>query len=387
MAALVAAGSVLLALVVILTTLPDAQATLRLALHLPAAPTPAGGADELLLDNIVPWGTLRLDGQAVGHDQLAPGLPYGYEALRLTAGRHALSYSAELFAPLTCTVSVPARSDDTCPLVGDAVSGQDLRRQNLQGARVLDLRAAPERLRQADRDRLIDAVNATLVPRTTPLSPGERYLDADGQPTIADQALTATLRLAVNTDPSRAAGGASGSTACLSLCAAPLGNQYPSNWTLQANVYVHWTFTAADGILVGSCTGALALGELTHLLPVLVSWQQGVWQVEGRDHQSDARVLFSALSDGVRQRWGERPLRDEFPSGWAVVPYIALNPADGSMIDIGVPSPIDGLPSGDTIEVLYRFGLLLAANDHARRTLPQLPVATAAELERWHRAA
>jgi hypothetical protein len=383
LAALVAAGSVLLALVVISTSLPDARATLRRALHLPPAPTPATVFDNLLLDNTAPWGTLEIDGQAIAQDQLVSGLQYGYEAIHLLAGRHTLSYTAAHFVPLTCAISVPGRSDDTCPLAADAAPDTP----ELSGRRVLDLRASPDRLAQADLGQLVAAVDATLVTWTTQVAPGERYLAADRQPVVADRALTATLHLTVNTDSNRVTDASLyGSGACISLCSAGLGVQFPTRWTLLANVYLSWTFTESDGQLIASADGALALGQLTHLLPVLVSWQPGAWQVDARDLETAARVLFSALGDAIRQEWGAAPLGAEFPSGWTVLPFIAPNPADGAMIDIGTPSPIDGVPTGDTIKLLYRFGVLLAVNDHAHRALPQLPVATVADLEQWRGA-
>jgi hypothetical protein len=34
--------------------------------------------------------------------------------------------------------------------------------------------------------------------------------------------------------------------------------------------------------------------------------------------------------------------------------------------------------------VLYRFGVFLAANDHAHRLFPELSMATEQDLARWH---
>ena len=54
------------------------------------------------------------------------------------------------------------------------------------------------------------------------------------------------------------------------------------------------------------------------------------------------------------------------------------------MIVVGtIQSSGDGFPGGKTLNVLYQFGVLLAADQMAHDVLPELPVASAADLARW----
>jgi hypothetical protein len=76
-------------------------------------------------------------------------------------------------------------------------------------------------------------------------------------------------------------------------------------------------------------------------------------------------------------------LTAQFPAGWNALPFMARNPADGCMILIGATTTSGGFPSGKTLNVLYQFGVLLAADQTAHQALPELPVASAADLDRW----
>ena len=72
------------------------------------------------------------------------------------------------------------------------------------------------------------------------------------------------------------------------------------------------------------------------------------------------------------------------PAGWSALPFIARNPANGCMIVIGsIATSGDGFPGGKTFDVLYQFGVLLAADQMAHDVLPELPVASADDLARW----
>jgi hypothetical protein len=120
---------------------------------------------------------------------------------------------------------------------------------------------------------------------------------------------------------------------------------------------------------------------ITQLVTVGVTYEQGQLQVEPRGAESASRLVFAAATNAV-SGFGKK-LTAQYPAGWSALPFIAHNPADGCMITIGTATSTDGFPGGKTLNVLYQFGVLLAADQMAQEVLPELPVASATDLARW----
>ena len=121
---------------------------------------------------------------------------------------------------------------------------------------------------------------------------------------------------------------------------------------------------------------------MTQLVTVGVTYEQGRLRVEPRGAESASRLVFAAATNAV-SGFGKK-LTAQYPAGWSALPFIAHNPADGCMIVVGtIQSSGDGFPGGKTLNVLYQFGVLLAADQMAHDVLPELPVASAADLARW----
>src|SRR5258708_6588772 len=199
---------VLLVLALAFPVLANASIDLRTLLHIPT-PTPtttlSPSTYQFSWVDGVPWGELQVDGRP-GPDvhqplgQTAEGLP-ALPSFTLPRGRHTLRYVAELFPPLTCTVSVPAAQADTCPLSREAVSPDPA----LAGrsGRVLDLQATVERLPAEQRTALEQTIQALLTASeaSATVAPGARYLGADGQVKVATQVLRARPQYTLNEDP------------------------------------------------------------------------------------------------------------------------------------------------------------------------------------------
>jgi hypothetical protein len=118
---------------------------------------------------------------------------------------------------------------------------------------------------------------------------------------------------------------------------------------------------------------------VTHLVTVGVTYEEGQFRVTPRGAESASRLVFAAATNAV-SGFGKK-LTAQYPAGWIALPYIAHNPADGCMIVVGtIQSSGDGFPGG----VMSREpGVLLAADRMAHAVLPELPVASAADLARW----
>src|SRR5215470_3913817 len=206
-----AVGALLLVVAcALLLSIPNAPATLGALLRIPTpmpTATLAIGADTLILEHDVPWGLLTIDGHTtVRGSATQPSMPQGrfFPTIQLARGRHTLHYAAPPFPPLSCTISVPAMSTDTCPLTGtharDPVHA-------FAAARVIDLGATVQRL-PADQlaaltrvtGQLLRASSAATAPTTGGgVLPGESYLRADGTRAVARVPLTATLQLDLDT--------------------------------------------------------------------------------------------------------------------------------------------------------------------------------------------
>jgi hypothetical protein len=120
---------------------------------------------------------------------------------------------------------------------------------------------------------------------------------------------------------------------------------------------------------------------VTQLVTVGLTYEQGKFQVTPRGAESASRLVFAAATNAV-SGFGQK-LTAQYPAGWSALPFIARNPADGCMITVGATGSADGFPGGKTLNVLYQFGVLLAADQTAHDVLPELPVASAADLDRW----
>ena len=77
----------------------------------------------MLLAHTVPWGRLSVDGRSLDDLHSFIDRIDGYPAVRLPAGAHTITYAADQFPTLTCTVTIPFTTPRTAP-----ADAHDLRR-------------------------------------------------------------------------------------------------------------------------------------------------------------------------------------------------------------------------------------------------------------------
>jgi hypothetical protein len=372
----------IVALAPLFAVTPAASRALVAWIDLPTPPRPTPpppGVGVFLLANTVPWGELEIDAHSAARLGIALQWPYGGNQIptfSLAPGTHELIYRAAPFAPLRCRVSVPAAPSDTCPLLHLDSNSPLFPPAN---SRVLDARALPAFLPPTAFTALAHAVEQRLEAWSgaTQLTPGDHYLTADGHVAVAKYSAQATLRYQINQDAREQAPTFNGG--CVSLCAFSVARTQldADDWRLLANVVASWQYTQTDGQVI-LAPAAPVNSDAHALVPVTVRWT-GQWSVDAPPAEAlvDAppcqvahNMLGSLFSNG------ESPVMLANGS-WGT--YVAPPATAGCLIVFGrAMSPI-GQPIGETIQMLYRFGVLLAVNPGAMRAFAQLAPAAPSE--------
>jgi hypothetical protein len=372
----------IVALAPLLAVTPTASRTFAAWIGLPTPPHPTPlplGSGTFLLANTVPWGELEIDAHSAARLGIALHWPYGGNQIptfSLTPGTHELVYRAEPFAPLRCHVSVPAAPTDTCPLLPlDSNSPLSLP----ANSRVLDARAVPQLLPPPAFTALANAVVQQLEAwsGTARLTPGDHYLATDGHVVVAQYSAQATLRYQINQDAREQAPTFNGG--CVSLCSFSVARTQldADDWRLLANVVASWRYTQTNGQAIDA--PATAVDSDAHaLVPVTVRWN-GQWSAD----EPPAEALVDAPPCQVAQN----VLGRLFLTGGSHVAmangswgtYTAPPAAAGCLIVFGRAMSPTGQPIGETIQTLYRFGVLLAVNQGAMQAFAQLSSAAPSE--------
>jgi hypothetical protein len=389
----VAVVSTFLAIAILVASIPSAGVSIRQALHLPTpipSATPPPGNDILLLAHTVPWGRLSVDERSLDDLHSFIDRIDGYPAVRLPAGAHTITYAADRFPTLTCSVTIPFTGPQSVPAAHacDVLSFPgDHPPSDAPGARLIDLHATLDRLAPATLAQLKAEIETTLPSAQTVVQSGERYLGADGAIHAASAPLPAQLVMRLNNDPLVLLPLGDFPTMCAVLCADLIQSATPTqspDWSLFANVTPAWRFGDTGAVVTAPFAPPtdVSADVVTQLVTVGVTYDQGQLRVEPRGAESASRLVFAAATNAV-SGFGKK-LTAQYPAGWSALPFIAHNPADGCMIVVGtIQSSGDGFPGGKTLSVLYQFGVLLAADQMAHDVLPELPVASAADLARW----
>ena len=359
--AIVVAAAVLLVTVLLLGSVPDSRTSLGALLHLPT-PTPtaplAFGADQFSAVNGVPWGVLRSDGKQVALSQAQTAFVFS-----LPRGRHTLEYRAEPFPVLRCVVSVPVSPRDTCPLLTarDAV-------HDIGVGRYLDFRCTPQSLPAQQVAALETVIQRGLdaLRLTTTVPPGARYPGADGTPQVATAALTATFSYRLNLDENESFNAGMG--ACITFCDS-YGSE-GAGWIVAVHALFGWHFAGAG--IAPIDVPAIVHTPPDTVLPEQVTWRNG-WQLDTQpfDGSQLCNALFSNASALVTS--------PDIGSTLSVNMQAASNPADGCLYTFTPSTDSSSTAPPPTSNYLYRFGLLFAVNNEARRMQPSLPVANAEE--------
>ena len=371
-----AGASVALAITLTLASLivmsaPNPGAALGTLLRLPtptATPVLQLGDDQVVVARGVYWGRLTIDGRVVATSALST------QPLQLARGAHTIGYQAQFFPTLRCRLSVPAARDDTCPLL--AQSAIDTPSSTFGQTRILDLQATVNRLPAAQSQRLLAAFAVALagLTRTGAIAQGEQYVTASGQVATATAPLTATLIPSVAASRHLYHAGQPNATqvedACDPLCdfQGSFGVDLQS-WPLATYLYTAWRYMLPNGQTIIAPRPALPLGQ--RILPFFAWWDAAGWHVS----------LSPLIEGDVECALGQQQLAQlavqTNVSGVALEPLPAADVTQGCLLLYQPPSATQ--PLSAAAQVLYRYGVLLAANTVARQLFPSVGATDAAE--------
>lgn len=365
-----AVAAVVLALVVILSTIPGAGPTLAATLGLaPPSPTPTliPGADTVFFVDGVPWGTLTVDGHTAA--VVSPG-GMAYPQLQLARGTHTIVYTAVPFPKLRCWVSVPAATSDTCPVATGALNTIQT---DSSAFRSIDLQATPDNLPSEQYAALVSAVQAAFAVPDGTVPVGDHFLAKGGTTAVATSPLTAHLLITLP-EQGTVRGGINGAT-CDPLCANPMfGPGNLGRWQVAALGVPAWQFTTSDGQII---VGDSAPDDEEMLLMLDVDWS-GTWSAATAIPDQLAMEVCST----VNARLGKLlPSLSNPGQSYSVETHTGPSVMDGCLVRVSPDVPVtSGTGPGDPpLTILYRFGALIAADAATAHALPQLPLASAAE--------
>ena len=370
-------------------------------------PTLVPGLDLFYIEGSPSWGRLFIDGHAVSR------LPIiGTDApLRLPRGQHVFLWRADPFQPQRCIVSVPpSYATDSCGY------NQTVQLESGLSAWLITFSVSLATLPDDQSIALIQATQSALDAQqsTDIVRPGERYVLASAcreSPRVplcfgtAKQPLKATLRFQLDTDvrvDKSCTGPQPGCTLiyqnCHLFCDGGSTQSSSSDireWDVVAAVRPAWEFTTLDGqVLVRDQSDNAAWDYATsdiedeYLVPLHITWDSRGWHTVatltkpgslGGPFENPVCALVqdevNLLGDAVLNNISI-PLQWQFASGTVLA---------AGCVAVASPAPEPGItPTPSTSPplmayCLYRFGVLLAANDEAHRLWPYLPVADAYE--------
>ncbi|HEY1389924.1 MAG TPA: hypothetical protein VGF38_15405 [Ktedonobacterales bacterium] len=389
---IIVAGVLVVTLVALTLTIAPTRGALFGAV---LGPTPTStspvraGEDNLYIALVPQWGAVTLDGRTLSRLPVE-GID---QPFHLARGGHTIRWRFPPIFDISCRLTVPTASDDTCPLQVGILPGK-------KGiASVVSLQLSLANLTPAYHISLLSAVRAALDARESSeiVRTGESYVDLSdsGASVVATQPLRATLSFVSDAENPVAQCDAidSGLGAdcnmngdCRELCAAPWRSP-PTSWggPWQSYVVAHeeWSYSTLQGRIVAEhqpdIGGALRfLGNSSFPVPVTINWDGSIWHV---DAMVGVRDQLSPLPDLVcASAWAD--VQNSFvappdPGGWQAVKvaYIPGVPAASGCLLI---MTVAGEPP---MFVLHRFGVALATNATAAHGLccPALPVADAYE--------
>jgi hypothetical protein len=320
----------------------------------------------------------------------------------LPPGHHQVTYLADPFPPVRCLISVPAAPQDTCPLERHALVATLV--PDAPATRLLDLGATVERLPPPAVTALAAAIQQELdvsaFGESGGLAPGDHYRDADGQVVLVS---TAPLHAEPVFTLGRGTPAAVGvGVPCPQLCTltGPVFQDTPDLWLLDAQVALTWRYRDAAGqvtLAEGPDADPASFAQQEVAVPAVAQWQvaqngpTGHWSATTlRDLPAVTDPLVCAVGTqyltAVRFLLGKPTDATKPPYQWPDTAW-SSPPADPSCVLAGGRT-VDphGRLTGTVALVLYRAGVLLAANAEAQRVLPQLTVASVHEQALAHAA-
>jgi len=362
-------GVVLLACLLIVATSPALRGTLG---SLVRGSKPRGyaamapGSETIYFEHAVPWGKLSIDGHTV-----PPPTDTTSDSIIVALGHHMLIYAAPPFTPLRCHFQVPITVEDNCPLefAPPASSAQsDLY------VRIIDLGATPDHLPARQSSALSSVVDTALdsLASQTYMPAGTTYLTADDTLATTTQPLVASLVFRLNADEHIVVPYLPGGFLCSQICYLGDASGASGGWGILALVHVTWSYTQSRGVAVlqGAPASPIPDGSIA-LVTVGVTWD-GSWHAIAVSGQN--QFGMSPICEIANDLLPTSLSASSAPSTFAQTTEIpAPVAADGCLLSVEISH---GITPERRALVLYRFGVLFAANDDAHQLYPALPPAT-----------
>ena len=377
------------------------------------APTPTAtllpGENLFYITTNPTWGTVSVDGHTV---KSLPRL--GSTPLTLSAGGHTIAWNAPPLTPQKCVIFVPPQqtSGGNCSTT-DMMTVQSGTDAGLQ-ATIIEFTLTSSMLSSAQLASLDNAVQTffNTLQATDTVQPGEQYVDVNAPNDIATatQPLKATFRLHLdaNANSNRTcyativgigqSCSSIGGQSCYTFCSGtiqpdftqlPKNFSYPSTWDVYAVAYATWDYTTMSGQSVAANQPDAASGSgIEYLTGLFITWTGSQWHVSDNPSKNDFESNFvitisppCAVAQAVTL--GSNSLSNPYtnlPANGDLLSWqdydsgnnLAQGCIAGAIIQPGNNTPIAA--NAPEAYLLYRFGVLLAANSLAHRWWPNLPV-------------
>lgn len=371
-------------------------------------PSPSGESDFFYVQGNPPWGQLFIDGHRIARLPLV-----GEPPLHLQRGMHVLRWQASPFEPVSCTISVPGYSADTCLIHAVPVNAKI-------SAWLITFNVSLANLPASQRAALTQSVQATLdaMQSTDTVRPGELYAVASpgacrsvgpvrNCTATAQEPLRATLSFALDTQVSHnaqciSAGLSNGcffqQQDCRLFCAfpAPLFHAPPAfstGWNVFVVVRSSWTYALPDGqIIVRDQPDSFLDFEQgnEYFMAMQLRWNATGWQVAHEQLPFLSSPTCTEVENEVDMGDFLGDVALPFPLTWNFVANTTQSV--GCLAVASATQQTNTTPPPSTYPLpgaycLQRFGVLLAANATAHRYWPYLPLADSYEQNLAHQLA
>ena len=377
-------------------------------LHPTLTPLPPGESDFFYVQGNPSWGQLFIDGRRVTHLPLV-----GEPPLRLQRGVHVLRWQASPFEPVSCTISVPGYSVDTCLTRAVPVNAK-------VSAWLITFNVSLTNLPDRQRVLLTHSVQATLdaMRSTDTVRPGELYAVTRSRackPSLqviycfasAQEPLRATLSLTLDTQVSHNArcisGGLSNSCLfqqqdCRLFCSFPAQlfhtpPVFSTGWNVFVVVRSSWTYALQDRRVVARDQPDNFLAssqENEYFIAMRIRWNGAIWHVTPEQLQFLSSPTCTEVENEVDMSNFLGNVALPFPLTWNFAAPTTQAAGCLAVASATQQTNTTPLPSNYPLPGAYclqRFGVLLAANATAHRYWPYLPLADSYEQNLAHQLA
>lgn len=371
------------------------------ASSLTATPTPTlpPGTNIVSIVTNPKWGTVSLDGHLVAHESNP-----GARVLHLSRGVHKITWDAPPFAVQHCFLDVPPQSatgSGTCDTTNSSGT-----------TTIVSFTATSADLSQTQQAALINAVQAYAqsLQASTPVQPGELYASNQAPQGIATapQSLQATAHFLFDTNPNSTQscfnivpnGGEStpscsvNGVSCQRLCPTPVSDPngasaHPS-WRVYVPMRITWSYATSSGQVVAQHeSDETGKNGYEDLLPLYLTWNGSTWQVTDQsglpaptlpDVTSNPLCLAALASLSGNKTLHSTTFQGQDATTNDYHFLAGANAGSGCLIKVPLYNQKrKPIPSAPEAQLLYRFGVLLAANAATHGYWPNLPVADAYE--------